>query len=107
VASIALFCYRRRSESRRRESGRAQTKVEAQRKDVALDCFGIGWEGYDDQILEALSRNGDGRYGFVGTPEEAATEFARPRRRPALGGIRCKVQVEFNPQRVTAYRQIG
>ena len=38
-------------------------KVEANRKQgVALDCFGIGWEGYNDDLLEVLSRNGDGRY---------------------------------------------
>ncbi|MBI1842095.1 MAG: von Willebrand factor type A domain-containing protein, partial [Verrucomicrobia bacterium] len=52
-------------------------KVEDQRRQgIALDCFGIGWEGYNDDLLEALSRNGDGRYGFVNTPEAAATEFA-------------------------------
>ncbi len=84
-------------------------KVETNRqKGVALDCFGIGWEGYDDAVLEALSRNGDGRYGFINTPEEAATNFATQ----LAGALRVaasdvKVQVEFNPRRVTAYRQIG
>jgi Ca-activated chloride channel family protein len=52
-------------------------QVEAQRKQgIALDCFGIGWEGFNDDLLETLSRNGDGRYGFINSPEEAATEFA-------------------------------
>jgi anti-sigma factor RsiW/uncharacterized protein YegL len=84
-------------------------KVEAGRKQgIALDCFGIGWEGYNDDLLEVLSRNGDGRYGFVNTPDEAATEFAGQ----LAGALQVaasdvKVQVEFNPRRVTAYRQIG
>jgi Mg-chelatase subunit ChlD len=84
-------------------------KVESHRRQgVALDCFGIGWEGYDDSLLEALSRNGDGRYGFINSPEEAATEFAGQ----LAGALRVaasdvKVQVEFNPRRVTAYRQVG
>jgi uncharacterized protein YegL len=84
-------------------------KVEANRKQgIALDCFGIGWEGYNDDTLEVLSRNGDGRYGFINTPEEAATEFAGQ----LAGALHvaasdAKVQVEFNPARVTAYRQIG
>jgi len=84
-------------------------KVEANRKQgIALDCFGIGWEGYNDDLLEVLSRNGDGRYGFINTPEEAATEFAGQ----LAGALKVaasdvKVQVEFNPARVTAYRQIG
>src|SRR5438128_1967731 len=84
-------------------------KVEAHRKQgIALDCFGIGWEGYNDDLLEILSRNGDGRYGFINTPEEADTEFAGQ----LAGALRVaasdvKVQVEFNPARVSAYRQIG
>ena len=84
-------------------------KVEVHRKQgVALDCFGIGWDGYNDDLLEVLSRNGDGRYGFVNTPEAAANEFAGQ----LAGALRVaasdvKVQVQFNPRRVTAYRQIG
>ena len=75
---------------------------------VALDCFGIGWEGYNDDLLEVLSRNGDGRYGFVNTPEAAATEFAAQ----LAGALQVaasdvKVQVEFNPTRVTNWRQVG
>jgi Mg-chelatase subunit ChlD len=89
--------------------GALKQKVEAHRKQgVALDCFGIGWEGLNDDLLENLSRNADGRYGFINTPEEAATEFAGQ----LAGALRVaasdvKVQVEFNPKRVTAYRQIG
>jgi Mg-chelatase subunit ChlD len=80
-----------------------------QRKDgIALDSFGVGWEGYNDDLLETLSRNGDGRYGFLNTPEEAATEFADQ----LAGALRVaasdvKVQVEFNPRRVRTYRQVG
>ena len=91
------------------EPAALKAKVENFRKQgVALDCFGIGWEGFNDDLLENLSRNGDGRYGFVNTPEEAATEFAGQ----LAGALRVaasdvKVQVEFNPKRVTAYRQIG
>jgi uncharacterized protein YegL len=84
-------------------------KVEANRQQgIALDCFGIGWEGYNDDLLEVLSRNGDGRYGFVNTPEAASSEFAGQ----LTGALKVaasdvKVQVEFNPRRVTAYRQLG
>jgi secreted protein with Ig-like and vWFA domain len=84
-------------------------KVEANRKQgIALDAFGIGWEGFNDDLLETLSRNGDGRYGFINSPQEAATEFAAK----LAGALQVaasdvKVQVEFNPKRVTTYRQIG
>jgi Mg-chelatase subunit ChlD len=84
-------------------------EVESMRRQgIALDCFGIGWEGLNDDLLESLSRNGDGRYGFVNTPLEAATEFAGQ----LAGALQVaasdvKVQVEFNPRRVTHYRQVG
>jgi Mg-chelatase subunit ChlD len=80
----------------------------SRRQGVALDCFGIGWEGLNDDLLETLSRNGDGRYGFLNSPEEAASGFAQQ----LAGALQVaasdvKVQVEFNPKRVTTYRQIG
>jgi len=86
-----------------------KTQVEVERKQgIALDCFGIGWEDYNDDLLEVLSSHGDGRYGFLNTPEEAAAGFATQ----LAGALKVaaadvKVQVEFNPQRVTAWRQIG
>lgn len=81
---------------------------ELRRRGVALDCFGIGWEGYNDDLLEVLARHGDGRYGFVNTPEEAAAGFADQ----LAGALQVaaadvKVQVEFNPARVASWRQIG
>ena len=91
------------------EPASLKKKVEAQRQQgIALDCFGIGWEGFNDELLESLSRNGDGRYGFVNSPEAAATEFAGQ----LAGALQVaasdvKVQVEFNPRRVTSHRQIG
>ena len=84
-------------------------KVEQQRRrNIALDCFGIGWEGYNDDLLEQLSRNGDGRYGFINHPGQARTEFAEQ----LAGALRVaasnvKTQVQFNPDRVISYRQIG
>ena len=84
-------------------------RVEAERKQgVALDCFGVGWEGYNDDLLESLSRNGDGRYGFINDPAEARDGFANL----LAGALQVaaadvKAQVEFNPGRVLAWRQIG
>jgi uncharacterized protein YegL len=91
------------------EPDNLKKKVEANRtQGVALDCFGVGWEDYNDNLLEVISRAGGGRYGFINTPEEAATGFAGQ----LAGALRVaasdvKVQVEFNPARVIAYRQIG
>jgi Mg-chelatase subunit ChlD len=86
-----------------------QRTVEAHRRQgIALDCFGVGWEGFNDDLLEVLARRGDGRYGFLNSPAEAASGFAAQ----LAGALRVaasdvKVQVEFNPRRVNAWRQIG
>ena len=83
--------------------------VEANRKQgIALDCFGIGWEGYNDNLLEVLARNGDGRYGFLNQPGQAVEEFEKK----LLGAFQVaasdvKVQVEWNEKRVKVYRQVG
>jgi Mg-chelatase subunit ChlD len=78
------------------------------RRGIALDCFGIGWDGLDDDLLEQLSRNGDGRYGFINSPGEATARFASQ----LAGALQVaasdvKVQVEFNPLRVLTHRQVG
>ena len=86
-----------------------KAKAEIHRKrGIALDAFGIGWDGYNDDLLEALTRNADGRYGFLNTPREAAEDFADQ----LAGSLRVaasnvKAQIEFNPDRVISFRQIG
>jgi Mg-chelatase subunit ChlD len=83
--------------------------VESHRKQgIALDCFGIGWEGYNDNLLEVLARNGDGRYGFLNQPAQAVAEFEQK----LLGAFQVaasdvKVQVEWNAGRVKVFRQVG
>jgi hypothetical protein len=91
------------------EPSALKKQVELNRQEgIALDCFGIGWDGYNDDLLETLSHNGDGRYGFINTPAAAAVEFAGQ----LAGALRVaasdvKVQVQFNPARAIAYRQMG
>lgn len=85
-----------------------QLVEENRRRGVALDAFGVGWEDYNDELLEALTRHGDGRYGFFNSPEEAATGFAAPLAGALqVAAANVKVQIEFNPTRVTRWRQLG
>lgn len=75
---------------------------------IAFDTAGVGAEGLNDEILEALSRKGDGRYYLLDSPEDADDEFARKiagALRPAAKNV--KVQVEFNPRRVGKYQLHG
>ena len=86
-----------------------RSQVESQRRaGIALDCFGIGWDGYDDERLEALTRNSDGRYAFLNDVAQVEADFHRQ-----LAGAlnvsaqNVKVQITFNAERVARYRQIG
>ena len=75
---------------------------------ISFDACGVGANGLNDEILEALTRKGDGRYYFINRPEDADAGFARQLAgalRPAAENV--KVQVVFNPARVGQYRLIG
>lgn len=75
---------------------------------IAFDACGVGADGLDDNMLEALTRKGDGRYYFINRPEDADAGFAQKLAgalRPAAKNV--KVQVVFNPERVGNYRLIG
>lgn len=77
-------------------------------KGRALDAYGIGFDGYNDTLLEQLSRKGDGRYAYLNNAGEARDEFGKK----LVGALRpyandVKVQVEFNADRVASWRLVG
>ena len=83
--------------------------IEALRQQgIAFDACGVGLDGLDDAMLEALTRKGDGRYYALGAGDATDGGFARQLAgafRPAAENV--KVQVRFNPARVGQYRLIG
>ena len=84
-------------------------KIEQMRQSgIAFDACGVGGDGLDDEMLEALTRKGDGRYYFINKSEDADKDFAQKLAgalRPAAQNV--KVQVVFNPDRVGKYRLVG
>ncbi len=78
------------------------------RKGVGLTVLGFGMGNYNDQTLEALADKGDGNYAYIDTLAEARKVLVRE-----LGSTLVtiakdvKVQVEWNPTRVAAWRLIG
>ncbi len=92
------------------EPGQLAAQVAAWRREgIAFDACGVGLDGLDDDVLEALARSGDGRYAVLGGGGDAeAAEFAQRLAgalRPAAENV--KVQVRFNAARVGRYRLIG
>lgn len=77
-------------------------------KGIAFDAAGISAEGLNDEVLEALTRQGDGRYYLLDSAESADSGFAAQiagALRPSAKNV--KVQVEFNPKRVGKYKLLG
>ena len=86
----------------------SQIVADLRQKGVSFDACGVGANGLNDDILEALTRKGGGRYYFLNQPEDADAGFAQELAgafRPAAENV--KMQVRFNPDRVGKYRLIG
>ncbi|HEX5791127.1 MAG TPA: YfbK domain-containing protein, partial [Luteolibacter sp.] len=82
-------------------------RVEAMRqKGIAFDIAGIVADGLNDELLGDLARHGNGRYYVVGKGDrqDLAAQLAGAFR-PAAENV--KVQVHFNPERVSRYRLVG
>lgn len=86
-----------------------QTLIEEKRKSgVFLSVLGFGYGNYKDSKLETLADKGNGNHAYIDTAQEAQRVFGKE-----FGGTLftiakdVKIQVEFNPKRVQAYRLIG
>ncbi len=82
--------------------------IEEERKSgVTFTALGFGAEN-NDAMMEAVSNAGNGMYGVIAN-EDQATEYVYDRLLHNLTLIAkdVKIQVEFNPELVTAYRLIG
>jgi Ca-activated chloride channel family protein len=75
---------------------------------VFLSIFGFGMGNFKDATLEALSGKGNGTYGYIDSRREAEKVFVE-QVEGTLATIAkdVKIQVEFNPAKVSSYRLIG
>jgi Ca-activated chloride channel family protein len=84
-------------------------KVAAYRKQgIFCSVFGVGSGSYDDTMLETLANKGDGVYTFLDSEAQARRVFVDDLA-ATLNTIASdvKIQVEFNPNIVKQYRQLG
>jgi Ca-activated chloride channel homolog len=86
-----------------------ETLIENKRKSgVFLSVLGFGMGNYKDSKMETLSDKGDGNYAYIDNLLEAEKVFVKE-----FGGTLftvakdVKLQLEFNPKYVKAYRLIG
>ncbi|KGN36955.1 vWA domain-containing protein [Knoellia subterranea] len=78
------------------------------RNGIHLVTVGYGMGNYNDHLMEQLADRGDGFYAYVDTFEEAKQLFVRDLRATLTPIAKdAKIQVEFDPETVAAYRLIG
>ncbi len=86
-----------------------QTLIEEKRKSgVFLTVLGFGMGNYKDSKMEVLANKGNGNYAYIDDINEARKVLINE-----FGGTLftvakdVKLQIEFNPSKVQAYRLIG
>jgi Ca-activated chloride channel homolog len=82
--------------------------IEEKRKSgITLTVLGFG-QGLNDSMMEAVSNKGNGVYGVI-TSAEQADSYVKERMLSTMDFIAkdMKIQVEFNPAHVYAYRLLG
>ena len=81
---------------------------EKARTGVFLSVLGFGMGNYNDAGLEALADKGNGNYAYIDTIKEARKVLVHEMGSTLVTIAKdVKIQVEFNPSEVNAYRLIG
>lgn len=86
-----------------------ETLIEEKRKSgVFLTCLGYGMGNYKDSKMEILANKGNGNYAYIDNIQEA-NRFLGKEFKGSMFAIAkdVKIQIEFNPKHVQAYRLIG
>lgn len=83
--------------------------IEERRKDdIYLTICGFGMGNYKDGRMEQISNAGNGNYFYIDTIQEAKKVFVSEMRATLFTIAKdVKIQVEFNPLKVKAYRLVG
>jgi Ca-activated chloride channel family protein len=75
---------------------------------IYLSAFGFGMGNYKDATLEILANKGRGNYAYIDTINEAKKVLVEQINSTLVPIAKdVKIQVEFNPRHVSAYRLIG
>jgi Ca-activated chloride channel family protein len=75
---------------------------------VFLTVLGFGMGNHNDAMLEQISGKGNGNYAFIDTEKEARKVLVEQTDATLVTIAKdVKLQIEFNPAQVSAYRLIG
>ncbi|MBR5345450.1 MAG: von Willebrand factor type A domain-containing protein [Clostridia bacterium] len=90
------------------EGDLARLVTEKKQNGVTLTMLGVGYGNYKDNKLEALADYGDGNYYYLDSIYEARRALVTEAGGTFVEVARdVKLQLDFNPAKVKAYRLIG
>ncbi len=89
--------------------GELQRLIEEKRKSgIFLTVLGFGMGNYHDDTMEILADKGNGNYAYIDNLLEAKKVLVKEMTGTMFTLARdVKIQVEFNPAKIAAYRLIG
>ncbi len=81
---------------------------EEARSGVSLTVLGYGMDNYRDQTMQLLADNGNGHHAYIDSFREAQKVIGAELESTWVSVAKdAKLQVEFNPERVSEWRLIG
>ena len=90
------------------QSGLVRLIEKERQSGVFLTVLGFGMGNYKDSTMEKLANKGNGNYAYIDTINEARKVLVNEAGATLVTIAKdVKIQVEFNPARVSAYRLIG
>jgi len=89
--------------------GDMETLITKERQSgVFLSCLGFGMGNYKDSKLETLADKGNGNHAYIDNLQEANKTFGSEFSGTLFTIAKdVKIQIEFNPTKVQAYRLVG
>jgi Ca-activated chloride channel family protein len=77
-------------------------------KGITLSVFGFGTDNLNDALMVSIADNGNGNYSYIDSLLEAQKVLGEEMESTLVTVAKdVKVQIEFNPDAVQEYRQIG
>ena len=76
-------------------------------KGIYITVLGVGAGNLNDSMMEKVAGKGNGTYEYIDNVDQIEKVFVNERSKFYAVAKDCKIQVEFNPARVSKYRLIG
>ncbi len=82
--------------------------IEGERdKGIYITVLGVGGGNLNDSMMEKVANKGNGTYEYIDNASQIEKVFVKERSKFYAVAKDCKIQVTFNPEKVSKYRLIG